>query len=174
RLLLSSLLFSSTTATMDLRSITSLYTVPTCAFRQSCLFTMDDFRFEMCSCPNGTECSSSFTAIHQGTRYNFCSDPRLGRCSSGDLSVTIDGLQTTLHCTCTRPMVERKIVEAKSSATKFVCEMPVSERPISPKMVKLMNFWKYRSAKYQEKGAMDRRRRKQSLRCQSKTGKNLC
>ncbi|KAF8355109.1 hypothetical protein PRIPAC_96732 [Pristionchus pacificus] len=174
RLLVLSVFFSTTVAALDLRSLSSMYTAPTCEHRQSCLFMMDDFRFELCGCPNDTQCSGKYSAVHQGTKYSFCTDPQLDQCASGDLSVTVEGLQTTLHCACAKPLVERKIIDTESAATKFVCESPPNTLPISAKMNKLMNFWKYRTAKYQERGAMYRLRRKQmqSVRCQSKD--DLC
>ncbi|GMT05854.1 hypothetical protein PENTCL1PPCAC_28028, partial [Pristionchus entomophagus] len=175
RLLSLSLLVASAAATLDLRSLSSLYTAPTCSFRQSCLFMMDDFRFEMCGCPNETECTGKFNAIHQGTRYSFCSDPLLDECSSGDLSVTIQGLQTTLHCACLKPLVERKVSYFIEANLALIIMIPPITQTVSPKMTKLMNFWKHRSVKYQERGAMNRLRRKQkqqSVRCQSKD--DLC
>lgn len=47
-----------------------MYTAPTCEHRQSCLFMMDDFRFELCGCPNDTQCSGKYSAVHQGTKYS--------------------------------------------------------------------------------------------------------
>lgn len=47
-----------------------MYTAPTCEHRQSCLFMMDDFRFELCGCPNDTQCTGKYSAVHQGTKYS--------------------------------------------------------------------------------------------------------
>ncbi|GMR61698.1 hypothetical protein PMAYCL1PPCAC_31893, partial [Pristionchus mayeri] len=174
RLLVFSIFAFSAAASLDLRSLSSIYTPPKCAFRQSCLFMMDEFRFEMCACPNGTRCNGKFSTVHQGTRYNFCSDPELAECSSGDLSVTIEGLQTTLHCSCSKPLIERKVTAFTAYYPPMLATNPAKAHPVSPKMTKLMKYWRYRSAKYQQRGecARMRRKQKQSVRCQSKD--DLC
>ena len=41
--------------------------------------------------------------------FQFCDKLELPSCEDGQLSVRVEGLQTSLHCACQDPMVERKV-----------------------------------------------------------------
>ncbi|KIH68880.1 hypothetical protein ANCDUO_00782 [Ancylostoma duodenale] len=79
------------------------YRRPVCTEEQTCSYKALGVVFALCDCP-GEEKSCprdpENAVEHRGTHYHFCSARNVPVCEDGDISTTVTGIQTAIHCIC--------------------------------------------------------------------------
>ncbi|VDP48407.1 unnamed protein product [Heligmosomoides polygyrus] len=85
------------------RSITREYRRPQCTSEQTCSYEAFGMIFALCDCPGDDPICprDPRNAIeHRGTVYNFCYPRSAPICEDGQVSTTVSGIQTAIHCIC--------------------------------------------------------------------------
>lgn len=93
------LALNSTTHAIRLRE----YRRPQCTSEQTCSYEAFGMIFALCDCPGDDPICprDPRNAIeHRGTVYNFCYPRSAPICEDGQVSTTVSGIQTAIHCIC--------------------------------------------------------------------------
>ncbi|EYC37881.1 hypothetical protein Y032_0759g2110, partial [Ancylostoma ceylanicum] len=114
------------------------YRRPLCTEEQTCSYQALGVVFALCDCP-GAEKSCprdpENAVEHRGTQYHFCSARNVPLCEDGDISTTVTGIQTAIHCICAEgsDLVQERSEE--KGITNYACRQfyPVMEEIIQLK-----------------------------------------
>ncbi|CAJ0609771.1 unnamed protein product [Cylicocyclus nassatus] len=114
------LAFQSVTNAFRLRE----YRRPTCSEEETCSYKALGVVFALCDCPGEEKLcpkEPENAVEHRGTRYYFCSPRIVPACKDGDISTTVTGIQTAIHCTCPE---EHDLIQEPSEekgVTSYAC-----------------------------------------------------
>ncbi|KAK6765395.1 hypothetical protein RB195_025354 [Necator americanus] len=101
------------------------YQRPVCSEEQTCSYEALGVVFALCDCPaeEKTCPQDPKNAIeHRKTQYFFCSRRNVPVCEDGDISTTVTGIQTAIHCICDEAydLVQEKSVD--KGTTIYACQ----------------------------------------------------
>ncbi|KAJ1352507.1 hypothetical protein KIN20_008850 [Parelaphostrongylus tenuis] len=100
------------------------YRRPVCTPEQSCSYEAFGILFALCDCPHeNSVCprDEKNAVEHRGTFYNFCSPRNVQICEHGEISTTVSGIQTAIHCICPE---DNELVQQPNEikgVTDYVC-----------------------------------------------------
>ncbi|KAK5969860.1 hypothetical protein GCK32_000894 [Trichostrongylus colubriformis] len=100
------------------------YRRPLCTTEQTCSYEAFGMVFALCDCP-GDEKScpqdEENAVEHRGTLYSFCTSRKVPVCEDGQISTTVSGIQTAIHCVCADSYEMVQQPTGSKDVTNYTC-----------------------------------------------------
>ncbi|WKY16847.1 hypothetical protein Q1695_001453 [Nippostrongylus brasiliensis] len=103
------------------------YRRPVCSPEQSCFYEAFGMVFALCDCPGeDRSCpqEEEHSIEHRGTMYSFCEARDIPLCKDGDISTSVKGIQTAVHCICPDQNELVQMPGEQKDRTNYVCRQP--------------------------------------------------
>ncbi|VDM60021.1 unnamed protein product [Angiostrongylus costaricensis] len=104
------------------------YRRPVCTPQQSCSYEAFGILFALCDCPEeNSMCphDEKNAVEHRGTSLQFCSPRIVPICENEEISTTVAGIQTAIHCICPE---DSELVQQPSKikdVTDYICRQVI-------------------------------------------------